>query len=58
VFFRKPPDQRVWSLPAPWTDVEGPDPVVVAGAGRSPLRVDDLLDLAGLLAQVGEVAVR
>ena len=58
MFFRKPPDQRVWSLPAPWTDVEGPDPVVVAGAGRSPLRVDDLLDLAGLLAQVGEVAVR
>jgi hypothetical protein len=58
VFFRKPPDQRVWSLPAPWTDVEGPDPVVVLGAGRSPLRVDDLLDLASLLAQVGEVAVR
>ena len=58
MFFRKPPDQRVWSLPAPWTDVEGPDPVVVAGAGRSPLRVDDLLDLASLLAQVGEVAVR
>ena len=58
MFFRKPPDQRVWSLPAPWTDVEGPDPVVVQGAGRSPLRVDDLLDLASLLAQVGEVAVR
>ncbi len=54
VFFRKPPDQRVWSLPARWTDVEGPDPVVVQGAGRSPLRADDLLELAGLLALVEE----
>ena len=58
VFFKKPDDERVYSLPARWTDVEGPEPVVVIGAGRSHFQVADLLALARLLAQVEEVAVR
>jgi len=58
VFFRKPADQRVHSLPACWTDAEGLDPVVVMGAGRSPFRVVDLVELARLLAQVEERIVR
>ncbi|HTW10517.1 MAG TPA: DUF5372 family protein [Acidimicrobiales bacterium] len=49
VFFRKPGDQRVCSLPASWTDVEGPDPFVVMSAGRSLFRPADLLALAALL---------
>jgi Family of unknown function (DUF5372) len=58
VFFKKPDDERVYSLPARWTDVEEPDPVVVIGAGRSHFQVAELLALARLLAQVEEVAVR
>ena len=49
VFFRKPGDQRVRSLPASWTDVEEPDAFVVVAAGRSLFRTEDLLALAGLL---------
>ncbi|MGH9107630.1 MAG: DUF5372 family protein [Acidimicrobiales bacterium] len=58
VFFKKPGDEQVYSLPARWTDVEGRDPVVVMGAGRSPFQVADLVALARLLAQVEEVTVR
>jgi hypothetical protein len=49
VFFRKPADQRVLSLPASWTDVEEPDAFVVISAGRSVFRPADLLVLADLL---------
>jgi hypothetical protein len=49
VFFPKPADQRVYSLPASWTDVEEPDPFVVMSAGRSLFRPADLLTLADLL---------
>jgi hypothetical protein len=49
VFFRKPADQRVYSLPASWTDVEGPDPFVAQSAGRSLFRPSDLLALADLI---------
>jgi hypothetical protein len=49
VFFRKPADQRVYSLPATWTDVEGPDPFVAQSAGRSLFRPADLLALADLI---------
>ena len=58
MFFRKPDDERVYSLPATWTDAEGLDPAVVMGAGKSPFRVADLLALAHLLAQVEETSVR
>ena len=37
------------SLPVGWTDAAGPDPFVVAAAGRCPFRVADLSALAGLI---------
>jgi hypothetical protein len=36
-------------IPASWTDVVGEDPFVAMSAGRSPLRVKELLQLAELL---------
>jgi Family of unknown function (DUF5372) len=36
-------------LPASWTDVVGEDPFVAVAAGRSPLRVEELLRLADLV---------
>jgi hypothetical protein len=57
VFFRKPGEQRLRSLPAGWTDVEGMDPFLALSAGRAHFRVEDLLVLAGLLRELkaGEV---
>ena len=40
------------SLPAGWTDVLPPDPLVALAEGRSPLRADDLLQLAELLRRI------
>jgi hypothetical protein len=37
------------SLPSAWTDAAAPDPFVVVAAGRSALRVADLLDVAALI---------
>jgi len=54
VFYREPGSEVVRSLPASWTDVEGPDPFVVLGEGRSYFRVGDLLALAGLVRQFRE----
>jgi hypothetical protein len=42
----------VHSLPAAWTDVEGPDPFLVIAAGRAHFRVADLLALAALLRKL------
>ena len=39
-------------LPAAWTDAVGEDPFVAVAAGRSPLRVEDLLQLADLLERL------
>jgi hypothetical protein len=39
-------------LPATWTDVVGEDPFVAVAAGRSPLRVEDLVQLAELLCRL------
>ena len=36
-------------LPASWTDITGEDPFVAVAAGRSPLRVEELLQLVDLL---------
>jgi hypothetical protein len=36
-------------LPSSWTDVAGEDPFVTVAAGRSPLRLEDLLRLVDLL---------
>ena len=45
---------RLRSLPARWTSVLECDPVVVLGAGRSPFRVVDLLDLVALIRRIGQ----
>jgi hypothetical protein len=37
------------SLPSGWTDVAEPDPFVAVAAGRSALRVGDLIALTALL---------
>jgi len=52
VFFRVPGEPRVRSLPAGWTDVEGPDPFRVLAAGRAYFRVEDLLTLAVILQEL------
>lgn len=39
-------------IPATWTDAVGEDPFVAVAAGRSPLRVEDLLQLADLLERL------
>jgi hypothetical protein len=39
---------HVQRLPTSWTNVVE-DPFVTVAAGRSPLRLDELLELAGLL---------
>ena len=58
VFFRKPDDQRIYSVPAGWTDVEGPDAFATLSAGRSLFRVDDLLGLAALVAELDRSGVK
>lgn len=45
-------DGSVRGFPAGWTDAAAADPFVVVAAGRSRLRVDDLLALAGLLERL------
>jgi len=52
VFFREPGEERVRSMPASWTDVDGPDPFLELAAGRTPFRVEDLLALVRLLAEI------
>ena len=42
------------SMPASWTDLVEPDPVVQLADGRAYLRVEDLLRLVDLLARTGE----
>jgi hypothetical protein len=42
-------DGRLRSLPATWTSVNPIDPVVALGAGRSPFRLSDLLELVGVI---------
>ena len=39
-------------FPASWTDVVGEDPFVAVAAGRSPLRLKELLQLVDLLARL------
>ena len=42
-------DSRLCSLPATWTNVGPKDVFVELSAGRSPFRMEDLLNLAALL---------
>jgi len=52
VFFRKPGDQRIHSVPSSWTDVDAPDPFVALSAGRSPFRVCDLIALGTVIEEL------
>jgi hypothetical protein len=43
---------RLVSLPAQWTSLFPLDPFVAIAAGRSPFRVQDLLELSHLVARI------
>jgi len=45
-------DGNVAGLPAGWTDAGPVDPFVVVAAGRSPLHIGELLELARLLERL------
>lgn len=47
---------RLRSMPVAWTSVNLADPVAVLGAGRSPFRVVDLLELVRLIDALGSAA--
>jgi hypothetical protein len=44
------PKGALVSVPARWTDRIPADPMVTVSAGRSPFRLEDLLELARLVA--------
>ena len=46
------------SVPATWTDVVAPDPVVQLAAGRSLFRAVDLIELARLVEDLRQVGVK
>jgi hypothetical protein len=48
VYFHHDNEQLI-SVPTTWTSVSPPDPFVAVSAGRSPFRLLDLLELAGLV---------
>ena len=49
VYYRDQGEHLI-SIPAGWTDLEPPDPVVAISSGRSPFRLEDLLELVRLVA--------
>jgi len=44
--------EQICSIPPQWTDVGAPDPEIILGAGRAPLRLGDLLELADLVERL------
>ena len=44
------------SVPARWTDAVPPDPVISISAGRSPFRLEDLLELTRLVTALEQEA--
>jgi Family of unknown function (DUF5372) len=44
------PAGTLWSVPVGWTDVAPADPYLSIGRGRSQFRVEDLVQLATLIA--------
>jgi len=44
------------SVPARWTDTIPPDPVISISAGRSPFRLEDLLELSRLVTALQQEA--
>jgi hypothetical protein len=61
VYFYKQGD-HLTSVPASWTDVVPEDPVVTLAGGRSLFRVEDLVELVGLMeglrGKMPELAVK
>ena len=49
---------RKSSVPLDWTDIAPQDPFVVVSAGRALFRVEDLLGLARLLAEIKKGSVK
>ena len=49
---------RLACIPAGWTDVIPSDPVVAISAGRSPFRLEDLLELARLVTALEQEVTR
>lgn len=45
-------DEQTCSIPPQWTDVEMADPEIILGAGRTPLRLRDLLELADVVERL------
>jgi hypothetical protein len=49
ILYYKDQKGKLVSIPAHWTDKIEPDPVVAVSAGRSPFRLEDLLELTRLV---------
>ena len=49
LIYYRDPSAGLISVPGRWTDRMPPDPVVAISAGRSPFRLEDLLELARLV---------
>ena len=47
---------RLVSVSARWTDMVAPDPVISISAGRSPFRLEDLLELTRLVTALQQEA--
>jgi hypothetical protein len=45
-------DGKLKLLPASWTDIVAPDPFVMVAAGRTPVRIDDMLRLVDLVREI------
>jgi hypothetical protein len=45
-------DEQTCSIPPQWTDVGTADPEIILGAGRTPLRLRDLLELADMVERL------
>ena len=52
VFYREAGGRLVLSLPASWTNIDGPDLFFEISAGRSHFKVEDLLALSELLSRL------
>jgi hypothetical protein len=46
------------SIPLAWTSLAPPDPFVLLSAGRSPFRLEDLIQLAQLIHRVRDARAR
>ena len=51
VFVFHDPEGRKVQVPTAWTDAARPDPLVVIAEGRSPFRVEDLLQIGELIRE-------